>query len=96
MVQLFITTERTTCALKQFISVFPFDIASSSGRKLSVELTYRRALDLSERGKARGRYKISMPIGSSDRRVEIPIEWQIGDASCVNKHFLAILKKHIL
>ncbi len=41
-------------------------------------MTYHRALDASENGKARGRYKISMPIGGSDRRVEIPIEWQLG------------------
>ncbi len=50
----------------------------SSGRKMLIEMTHHRALDLSENGTPRGRYRIPMPIGAPDRRVEIPIEWQLG------------------
>lgn len=38
----------------------------SNSRKLCVKMTYRRALDASESGKPRGRYKILMPIRGSD------------------------------
>ncbi len=50
----------------------------ASGRKVLIEMIHRRALDLSENGKPRGRYTIPMPIGVPDRRVEIPIEWPFG------------------
>src|SRR5690348_15902414 len=50
----------------------------SSGCKPLVKTTYRRALDPSENGKPRGRFEISMPNGSQNRRVEIPIGWPVG------------------
>ena len=50
----------------------------SSGWKLLVKTTYRRALDPSENGTSRGRFEISMPNGSQNRRIEIPIEWLVG------------------
>jgi hypothetical protein len=52
----------------------------SSGRKVLIKMTHRRALDLSKNGKPSGRNGIPMPIGAQDRRVEIPIEWPLGNS----------------
>jgi hypothetical protein len=62
----------------------PLENNHSSGRRVLIEATHRRALDLSENGTSRSRYRISMPIGVSDRQVKILIECQLGNVFILN------------
>ena len=64
--------------ITNFNGFWPIAIKWPIDHKISIKTSYRPALDPSENGTPHTRSRTSMPIESSNRRVEIPIGGHLG------------------